>query len=78
VPLIAPGHEFLDRISQLDLRFAKTVKIGNARVKGLVDFFNVFNANPVLSVNSTFGAAWLRPTAVLPGRLVKIGGQFNF
>ena len=27
-----------------------------------VDLFNVFNANPVLAQNNTYGTSWLRPT----------------
>jgi hypothetical protein len=38
----------------------------------------MFNANTILSVNGTYGSAWLRPTAVLGGRLVKFDAQFDF
>ena len=36
------------------------------------------DTNPVLAYNTTFGTEWLRPTDVLQGRMVKIGGQLSF
>jgi hypothetical protein len=29
-------------------------------------------------LNTTYGAAWQRPTAILPGRLIKFGAQLDF
>ena len=78
VSLIPPGTQFLDRITQLDLRLAKGVRIAGIHVKGTVDVFNVLNANPVLGVNNTYGASWQRPLSVLGGRLFKFGAQLNF
>jgi hypothetical protein len=41
----------------------------------------VLNANFVATRNGNYGtngATWLRPGAILPARLLKFGGQFNF
>jgi hypothetical protein len=78
VALIEPGTVFLDRMTQFDLRLTKLVRVNNARIKGIVDLYNLFNANTVLGVNNTYGAAWQRPTAILGGRLFKLGAQFEF
>jgi hypothetical protein len=78
VPLVAPNTLFEDRMSQVDLRLAKTVSIQHARVQLMMDLYNALNASPILGVNSTFGPAWLRPTQILDGRLVKFGAQLTF
>lgn len=87
VPLVAPMTSFLDRRSQLDLRFTKSVKLGRMKVQGNLDLYNAFNAGTVLSVNSTYGSAWQRPVSdnaiggvdpILPGRLIQVGGSVSF
>jgi hypothetical protein len=73
---------FGDRLTQFDLRFARIFRMNRYRFKGMVDIYNVFNRSAVLSYNTTFSTAatseWLRPTDVLQGRLIKIGGQLTF
>ena len=78
VPLVAPGTEFDERLYQLDLRFAKTGRLGGVRMQGMVDIYNVLNGNAVLAINTSYGASWLRPTQVLQARLVKFGVQLDF
>ncbi len=81
VPLVAPGTEFLDRITQFDLSFAKWFGLGGSRrLQGQVDIFNVFNANPVLGVQSVnFGtAAYNQPNGILNGRTVRVGMQLRW
>jgi outer membrane receptor protein involved in Fe transport len=48
------------------------------RIVPEVDVYNLFNANPVLVMNTTYGPQWLQPTVVLPGRLFKFGVQLDF
>ena len=43
----------------------------------MFDVYNVFHARPVQFVNSTFGPSFLRPTAILGGRLFKFGVGFD-
>jgi len=81
VPLVAPGTEFLDRITQLDLSFAKWFGLGGARrLQGQIDIFNVFNANPVLGVQSVnFGTpAYNQVNSILNGRTFRVGAQLRF
>jgi hypothetical protein len=78
VALIEPNTMYGDRLNQTDLRFARIFRNGRYRVQAMVDVYNVFNVSPVLAYNTTFGGEWLRPTDVLQGRLVKIGGQLTF
>jgi hypothetical protein len=71
----------LDKVNQVDFRLAKTFVLGRTRLQGNFDIYNVFNANPVLihsTAYGTTGANWLRPEAMLPGRLVRFGAQLTF
>jgi hypothetical protein len=77
VGLISPGEMYGDRMTQVDLRIGKVFRFGKARTQLNFDLFNLFNANPVLSVNNNY-SVWLVPTAILEARLFKISGQFDF
>ncbi len=80
VPLVAPGREFLDRTQQVDLSLAKWFQVRRMRIQGQVDVFNAFNGSPVLDVRSAdFGtSAYLQPSRVLQGRLVRLGAQMTW
>ena len=88
VQLIAPLTEFLDRRTQVDLRLSKVFRLGSkTRLRANVDLYNVLNGNTVLGANPTYGPLWQQPKgqnnsrevdAILPGRLVHVGGQLSF
>jgi hypothetical protein len=78
VQLIEPGTEFDSRVNQFDIRISKRFIVGGARIQGMFDIYNAFNADAILSLNTRFGSQWLRPTAVLNGRLLKVGMQLDF
>ena len=78
VALVEPNTLYGDRLNQTDLRLGKIFKYNRSRIQVMADIYNLFNANPVLAYNTTFGTEWLRPTDVLQGRMVKIGGQLSF
>ena len=79
IELVQPGTLFGDRLYQFDTRLSRVFRLGRTRLKGMVDLYNLFNANPVLALNTNYSATgWQRPTYVLPGRLVKFGVQVDF
>ena len=78
VDLIKPGTLYDERINQIDFRVNKTIKIGNKRLQGMLDIYNIMNANTVTGAVNNFGPAWLRATQVMGGRLFKLGAQFDF
>jgi len=80
VPLVAPGTEFLPRLNQLDLSFARWFRIAGTRVQGQADVFNAFNKNTDLSYRSTNFAttAYLQPSSVLQGRMLRLGLQLKW
>ena len=75
---LEPNTMFEDRLNQIDLRLTKNLRIGRTQVRGMVDVYNVLNAGTILGINSRYGPAWLTPTAILGGRTLKFGGQFEF
>ncbi len=77
--ILPPGTVFGDRLNQLDLRFAKVVDFGiGGNVRASFDIYNLFNANAVSREQAGFGAAYLTPIGVQPGRLAKVSFQYNF
>jgi hypothetical protein len=78
------------RLTQVDLRFTKSFKIGRARLTGNLDAYNVMNSGAPVQVNGTYGNgttpgtgaagtnAWQRPLTLIGPRLFKLGGQFDW
>ena len=81
VPIVAPGTEFLPRLRQFDVSFAKWFGLGGGtRLQGQVDIFNVFNANTVSAVRSTRfdTTAYTLPASVAQGRMIRLGVQLKW
>ena len=78
VPLVAPGTMYGDRLNQVDLRVTRSFRAAGTRVEPQLDFYNLLNANPILTQNNTYGAAWQNVTMFVKGRLMKVGAQITF
>jgi hypothetical protein len=81
VPLVAPGTEFLPRLRQLDLSLMKNFNVGaRTRLQAQIDVFNVMNVSTVASYNTTLyaTAAYLRPSSIVQGRMIRIGTQVKW
>jgi hypothetical protein len=78
VELIEPNTLFEDRIRQLDVRLTRSFRVGQARLQGMFDVYNVFNASPILAMNTRFGPVWLNAQEIMAGRLFKFGAQLDF
>ena len=78
VNLIAPGTQYGDRVNQVDVRFGKLVKVRGGRIQPTVGIYNLLNSNATLTWDTRYGSSWLRPLAILQGRLVKFGVQLDF
>jgi outer membrane receptor protein involved in Fe transport len=76
--LIEPGTLYGDRQHQVDLRLTKRLTIRRVRVQGNVDINNLFNSTAVQNLNFTYGASWLQPTLVQPGRALVLSTQLEF
>ena len=62
----------------LDLRIAKSFRYGSTRFEPTVDIFNVFNDNAVTNAVQTIGTSLSRPSAIVMGRLMRLGGRITF
>jgi len=62
----------------VDLRLTKSFPVGQIRVEPTVDLFNIFNNNAVTSANTTIGSSLGRPSAIVMGRLLRVGGRITF
>jgi hypothetical protein len=81
VNLIEPGTLYGDRVTQIDMRFAKILRLGRTRATVGLDVYNLPNSAAVLTYNQTFvptTTTWLRPTSVLQPRFVKVSAQVDF
>jgi hypothetical protein len=76
------GTTFGDRLNQLDLRFSKIFKFGRSTLDANFDLYNTFNSDAVLLENAVYsganGGAWLLPTSVIQGRIIKFGVRWDF
>ena len=82
IQLIEPGKLYAAYQSQLDIRVSKRFTFGRVRVRADANLYNALNSDYANSINTTFSTTasnqFMRPTAVLFGRLFKIGGQLDF
>ena len=81
INLLLPGQLYPERISTVDMRFAKILRIGKTRNSIGVDLYNLFNSNTGTAFNQAFGtngSTWLRPTAVLNARFVRFNATVDF
>ena len=84
VNLLKPGDLYtLERISLVDMRFAKIFRFGGKRTDVGVDLYNLFNSNVTTAYQQTYeyatnGASWLNPTAIAAPRLARFNVTVNF
>jgi hypothetical protein len=62
----------------VDLRFTKVFRSGRTRIEPTVDVFNIFNNNATTNVVTTIGSSLGRPSAIVMGRLLRVGGHIAF
>jgi hypothetical protein len=76
---VAPRGEYrFPWVNIVDLRVTRTFRSGNLRFEPIVDLYNVFNNNAVTNAVQTVGNSLGRPSAIVMGRLVRLGARFNF
>jgi hypothetical protein len=79
IDVIEPGTVFGERMNQFDFRLTKIINLGGGtRLRAMFDIFNVFNSNPVTIEEYGYGANYLAPLVIIPGRLAKFAFQIDF
>jgi hypothetical protein len=81
VNLIQPGTVYADRISNIDMRFAKVFRFSGTRAQFGVDIYNLLNTDVATAYNQAFSpttTTWLTPTAILPARYARFNMQIDF
>ena len=78
IDLIQPGTVFGDRMSQLDVKLTKGVKIRGVELRGDLAVYNVLNNDAPLQYNQTYGPSWRVPTFILPARLAGVAVLVTF
>ena len=71
----------VERITQLDLKFAKNFRVQRVTLAPTLELFNIFNADTIVSYTSTSalsGTGFLKPNSIVQGRLIGIGGQIRW
>ena len=81
--IVTPGSLYPpDRRTQLDMRFAKILRVVGRRLDVGVDLYNLTNANTATSFDQTFvdpgGATYLNPTGIMGPRLVRFNATLTF
>ena len=76
--IVQPGELYVERLNQIDMRVSKIFRLSGTRTNLNFDFYNLLNANSVITENSTYGAAWRTPQSILLPRMFKISAQFDF
>ena len=78
VQLRAPGTDYFEYWTQVDIAIRKIFRIGDIEYSGQMDIYNLMNNNSVLSDNDTYGSALFTPTSVLQGRMMRLALQVKW
>jgi hypothetical protein len=62
----------------VDLRFVKIIRTGSVRIEPTLDLFNLFNSSAITSANTTIGPSLGKPSAIVMGRLLRVGAHVTF
>src|SRR5262249_4930153 len=75
VPLVAPQTEYTPRSNQVDFALNRSFSFGTTKIMPKLDIFNLFNSDDYTAVSTMqFGAtAYLRPSTILQGRIIRLG-----
>ncbi len=74
---LAPGSTYGERFNQFDLRFTKVIQTDPARLRLMMDIYNVFNNNAVFAESYAQGS-YLSPLGFMPPRILRFAFQADF
>jgi hypothetical protein len=65
-------------LNLFDVRSEKVFNAGGARIVGFFDVYNIFNSNAEQDLTKSSGSAFLRPVAITPPRVARIGAKLQW
>jgi hypothetical protein len=63
-------------LNVIDVRTEKVFRFGPGRFTGFFDVYNIFNTNAEQALTTASGSSWLRPIAITPPRIARVGVKF--
>jgi hypothetical protein len=85
VNLLTAGQLYPDeRVNQVDMRFAKILRLGNRKVDIGIDLYNLFNTHDATGFDGGYdwgvanGGQWLDPTGIVNPRFVRLNFRVDF
>lgn len=78
VVLSERGDERYPNVMMFDLRLSRAFRFGSRSFQPQIDFFNIGNADTVVSYSAAVGPAYLRPGDNLSPRIIRVGFSLNF
>jgi len=67
-----------DNVNVLDFRAEKIVKLSTISLAPFLDIYNALNSNANQNIIWASGSSYLRPTAIVPPRVARIGMKVNW
>jgi outer membrane receptor protein involved in Fe transport len=67
-----------DNVSLIDVRIERATSVRNTRLSPFIDVYNLTNANPIQNTSWSSGSSFLRPLAIVPPRVLRIGAKFDW
>ena len=67
-----------DNINVVDFRAEKVLKVSTLSLAPFLDLYNVLNSNAIQNLVWASGSSFLRPTAILPPRVARVGVKVNW
>jgi hypothetical protein len=67
-----------DDITVVDFRLEKVIRAAGLQFGPFMDLYNVFNANAVQNLTWNSGSSFLRPTNIVPPRVLRLGAKVSF
>jgi hypothetical protein len=80
VALVPGASVQVERITQLDLKIAKTFRLGRVSLLPTLEVFNVNNSDAIISYQSTniLSGAYLAPNSIMQPRMVGVGATVRW
>jgi len=65
-------------VNVFDIRSEKVFSVGRSRITGFFDVYNILNTNAEQDLTKSSGSAFLRPIAITPPRVARIGAKLQW